>query len=317
MSRWSAFPCVLLFLLSAGALDTATAQSSPYVVDGLALGGKVRFDSQAYEAYRCTPSDISPGLTWCHKEKTETANRGACSSNSILHDQDGTAVYVNCYSKPAFFGANDLRAEIDRLSAKFRERPREFRMPRREGLPDGIIASWGKIELEELSAADVSVVASGGSIKGLLVSFLGDLQRSAKAGLPVYQLAGGAGYLLAASQDGQGTLRILTIDASLLAPPIATQNPRVSRLAVAGAAIAEPSEFVDAWNRGDYSTAYWLDRQLADQGYAPAQLSIGGMYRDGKGVPQNFTEAIRWLRKAADQGGSIAQFELGDMYYNG
>ena len=52
-----------------------------------------------------------------------------------------------CYIEPAFFGSNDVRSEIDRLSAKFGERAREFRMPPREGLPNAIIAVWGKIEL--------------------------------------------------------------------------------------------------------------------------------------------------------------------------
>jgi hypothetical protein len=94
-------------------------------------------------------------------------------------------------------------------------------MPPREGLPNTIIAIWGKIELEQLDASDVSTVASGGSVKGLLFSFLGDLKRSARAGLPVYKLAGGAGYFWAATfnEDGRGVLRFLTIDASQIEPP--------------------------------------------------------------------------------------------------
>ncbi len=60
-----------------------------------------------------------------------------------------------------------------------------------------------------------------------MVSFLGDVQRSARAGIPVYRLAGGAGFLWAASfnQDGRGVLRFLAIDAAKLAPPIIAQNP--------------------------------------------------------------------------------------------
>jgi hypothetical protein len=99
-----------------------------------------------------------------------------------LHSQDGAAVYVNRYIDPSFFVPNEVQSEIDRLSAKFGERAHEFRMPQREGLPNAIIAVWGKIELQQLDAADVATEASGGTVKGLLVSFLGDLQRSAKAG---------------------------------------------------------------------------------------------------------------------------------------
>ncbi len=209
---------------------TATSGPSPYAVDGLALGGQVRFDSKAYKQYECGPSDTFPGFTWCHKQKTEKNRRGeVTSSNSILHSGDGRAVYVNRYIEPAFFGPNDVRSEIERLSARFGERPREFRMPRREGLPDAIIAVWGKIKLERLDAADVSVVAASGKIRqGLLVSFLGGLQRSARAGVPVYRLTGGAGFLWAAmfNRDGRGVLRFLTIDASQIKPPPVAQNPQ-------------------------------------------------------------------------------------------
>jgi TPR repeat protein len=35
------------------------------------------------------------------------------------------------------------------------------------------------------------------------------------------------------------------------------------------------------------------------------------MYRDGRGVQQNYTTAVSWYRKAADQGNTIAQSNLG------
>jgi hypothetical protein len=146
--------------------------------------------------YQCSPSDKFPGLTWCHKEKTEKTNRGEVTfANSILHNRDGTAVYVNRYIEPASFGPNEVRTEIDRLSAKFGQPAREFRMPQTEGLPNAVIAVWGKIQLHQLSLTEVATVASGGRRDGILVSFLGDLERSAKAGVPVYQLVGGAGFL--------------------------------------------------------------------------------------------------------------------------
>lgn len=144
------------------------------------------------------------------------------TSNSILHTRDGTAWYVNRYIEPAFFGPNDVQSEIDRLSAKFGERPREMRLPPRDGMPNAAVAVWGRIELEQIDAAEVSTVAAGGTVKGLLVSYLGDLQRSAKAGVPVYRLGGGAGFLWGATynQEGRGVLRFLTVDASQIASPI-------------------------------------------------------------------------------------------------
>lgn len=38
---------------------------------------------------------------------------------------------------------------------------------------------------------------------------------------------------------------------------------------------------------------------------------------EGKGVPQDKTEAARWFRKAAGQGNAAAQNYLGIMYCNG
>jgi uncharacterized protein len=34
-------------------------------------------------------------------------------------------------------------------------------------------------------------------------------------------------------------------------------------------------------------------------------------------VPQNYAEAVKWLRKAADQGNAHAQYNLGYMYQDG
>src|SRR5208282_3940833 len=138
-----AFLCVLLLALSTNAIAqgprpaaTSPSPTSPYVVDGLALYGQVRSES-AYKQYQCAPSDKFAGFTWCHKEKTEKTGRGEITtSNSILHSQDGTAVYLNRYIEPEIFGPNDVRTEIAKLSAKFGERAREIRMPQRAGSPD-------------------------------------------------------------------------------------------------------------------------------------------------------------------------------------
>ena len=48
-----------------------------------------------------------------------------------------------------------------------------------------------------------------------------------------------------------------------------------------------------------------------------AQNNRGGMYEFGRGVPQNYGEAVRWYRLAADQGHASAQRNLGGMYAAG
>jgi Sel1 repeat len=58
-------------------------------------------------------------------------------------------------------------------------------------------------------------------------------------------------------------------------------------------------------------------RIRAEQGDAKAQYELGGMYYQGKGVPQDYIEALRWYRKAADQGNAKGQYGVGFMYEEG
>ena len=106
------------------------------------------------------------------------------------------------------------------MSSEFGQQARIIRMSQREGLPSAVMAIWGAIQLEPLKPDEISVVASGGSPPGILVSFLGDEERSAKAGVPVYRLAGGAGFLWVATfdQNGRGVLQYLAIDDSKIEP---------------------------------------------------------------------------------------------------
>jgi TPR repeat protein len=66
----------------------------------------------------------------------------------------------------------------------------------------------------------------------------------------------------------------------------------------------------------DAEAVRWY-RLAADQGVAEAQYNLGGMYDYGLGVPEDYGEALRWYRLAADQGHAEAQVNLGRMYANG
>ena len=52
----------------------------------------------------------------------------------------------------------------------------------------------------------------------------------------------------------------------------------------------------------------------AEQDIARAQNALGIMYADGRGVPQDAAEAVRWFRLAAEQGNANAQANLGLRY---
>jgi TPR repeat protein len=67
----------------------------------------------------------------------------------------------------------------------------------------------------------------------------------------------------------------------------------------------------------DFAEAMKWYRKAADQGEAKAQYNLGDMYANGTGVVRDYTEAVKWYRKAADQGNVKAQLLMGDMYFNG
>lgn len=58
-------------------------------------------------------------------------------------------------------------------------------------------------------------------------------------------------------------------------------------------------------------------RRAAEAGVADSQYQLGVIYEEGKGVKQDFDEAVKWYRAAAEQGFSEAQYTLGFMYADG
>ena len=73
----------------------------------------------------------------------------------------------------------------------------------------------------------------------------------------------------------------------------------------------------DAYNAGDYETAYKEWKALAEQGHTKAQIHVYMMYSFGEGVTQDDKEAMKWLRLAVEQGDARAQLELGAVYKAG
>ncbi|MDR0718240.1 MAG: toll/interleukin-1 receptor domain-containing protein, partial [Treponema sp.] len=57
--------------------------------------------------------------------------------------------------------------------------------------------------------------------------------------------------------------------------------------------------------------------EITAQAGAEADFQRGNAYYDGKGVAQDYAEAVRWWRKAAGQGHAGAQYGLGRAYYGG
>ena len=215
-----------------GAVAQAATRRAPdtrstpiYGVSGLRLGSRVQFDSSDYREYKCGPSDQFDGFTWCQKTRQERDRRGLSNvTYSILHSPDGTIVYVNRFQEPAQFAPNDADVAMRRYSSDFGNGAQIKKLQPRPGIPAGTIATWGKLTLEPLDGDSIRLLADGNSPKkGYLVDFIGNFARSAKAGLPIYRITGGAGFVWAASttSTGRGTLRLAALDPSAIpASPI-------------------------------------------------------------------------------------------------
>ena len=218
----------IVVLASAILCGNATAEPAKYTIDGLAVGTQLNFDDASYRQYRCSPSDQFGDLTWCQKTRKDREPRGSTAIYSLLHSGDGSILYINRSQEPGVSNPQKAEEEIQQYSRKIGESPRVMKMPHRNGLPDGLIAVWGKVTLEQLDRESIKILADRkGLKKGLLIDFLGNFARSAKAGLPVYRIDGGPGFVWAASFDlkGRGILRLAAVDASRFVGPSAEQQP--------------------------------------------------------------------------------------------
>lgn len=75
-----------------------------------------------------------------------------------------------------------------------------------------------------------------------------------------------------------------------------------------------------SWQRGDQlemgNASKWF-RKAAEQDHLRAGLVLGTLYEKGRGVVQDYREAIAWYRSAAQRGDPVAMARLGHMYKAG
>ena len=67
----------------------------------------------------------------------------------------------------------------------------------------------------------------------------------------------------------------------------------------------------------NYTEAVKWYRKAAEQGFTIAQYELGVAYDNGKGLKKNYAEAVKWYRKAAEQGFVEAQTNMGYAYEQG
>lgn len=82
-------------------------------------------------------------------------------------------------------------------------------------------------------------------------------------------------------------------------------------------ATADLADGLQAFDAGDYATAYAEWRPLAEAGDPLAQVALANLYAQGTGVPRDPAKAARWYALAAEQGNVTGQLNLGDYYARG
>ncbi len=99
-------------------------------------------------------------------------------------------------------------------------------------------------------------------------------------------------------------LRLAALSALLigLASPAVAENPATCREAIA---------------ERNWQAAYQECLWAANSGEVYAQISLAYMFYQGRGVPQNYSQAVKWFREAAENGSALAQNNLGFMYSHG
>jgi hypothetical protein len=179
-----------------------------------------------------TPATTTPAFAWCQWRHAETRKFGPETVwMSVFRSGNNSAVEITQAVDPAFFRQGDVEREIQRLSRDFGQQARVIAVD----LPAGgraVIAVWGAVTLTPLDSTTLDALRRGAPVhSGLLVGALGDLRVSARQGVPVYSLGGGAGFIWSANytNSGKGVLRITAVDPSALnsatAPQAATSAP--------------------------------------------------------------------------------------------
>jgi hypothetical protein len=195
------------------------APNRGYVVNGLALGAPFDPQSDPAAGYACHASDNYTGFAWCQSHHAESRKFGPETIwMSVFRSETNAAVEITEAVDPAFFQQGDAEREIQRLSRDFGQQARVIAAD----LPSGgraVIAVWGAVTLTALDPPTLDALRRGAPVhSGLLVGVLGDPRASARLGLPVYNLGGGAGFIWSAdyNSSGKGVLRIIAVDPSAL-----------------------------------------------------------------------------------------------------
>src|SRR5512146_950160 len=88
-------------------------------------------------------------------------------------------------------------------------------------------------------------------------------------------------------------------------------------LTMSACADIKPAVDTSKNNRAEYEATAKELRKSAEEGDASAQNTLGLLYHEGTGVPQDYRQAKQWFEMAAKQEHAGAQVNLGTLYLQG
>ena len=88
-------------------------------------------------------------------------------------------------------------------------------------------------------------------------------------------------------------------------------------LALRAAAASEFAAGVEAYDVGDYESAFKIWLPLAEEDDLAAQYNVALLFEHGLGVEPNMNAALDWYIRAAEAGYPTAQVKIGDFYSSG
>ncbi len=86
------------------------------------------------------------------------------------------------------------------------------------------------------------------------------------------------------------------------------------------ATITCASNIIEGWSayyKGDHHRAHSIWLKEAVEGHAESQFALGALYTEGGVIPQDFSLAAKWFKKAAEQNIPDAQFNLAILHSQG
>ncbi|WP_316187945.1 MULTISPECIES: hypothetical protein [unclassified Bradyrhizobium] len=187
-----------IFLQTLFVVTGEVKSSYAYVIDGMTLGEKLPASSYAKRFSECSDSRDFDGYQWCKRIQPRPTSLGrGQATTQILRSKDGTLTYLMTTVAPVSLSKSIVQAEIDELSRENKEQPIKLDWYQtRDGIT-AVIGVWGKLELARIHKDDIGRTDA-------LIDPLEDPDKSTDQGLPIFRVAGEAGYVYCASFDASG-----------------------------------------------------------------------------------------------------------------